>query len=157
MLLALLDSPLNKAGLLTVFIHTKENVLIEVNPQIRIPRTFKRFCGLMTQLLFKLSIRASNGPTKLLKVIKNPVTDHLPAGARTYLLSVTGRLVSLPEFVPTIPSGGPVVFVAGAMAHGKVEPEYPVEDCLAISEYPLSGAAALGRLCAAFENHLGVL
>ncbi len=24
-----------------------QNVLIEVNPRIRIPRTFKRFCGLM--------------------------------------------------------------------------------------------------------------
>jgi rRNA pseudouridine-1189 N-methylase Emg1 (Nep1/Mra1 family) len=39
-LLALLDSPLNKAGRLQVYIHTASNVLIEVNPQIRIPRTF---------------------------------------------------------------------------------------------------------------------
>ncbi|CAM9438925.1 unnamed protein product [Choristocarpus tenellus] len=46
-LLALLDSPLNKAGKLQVYIHTNLNVLIEVNPQIRIPRTFKRFSGLM--------------------------------------------------------------------------------------------------------------
>ena len=67
MLLALLDAPINKAGLLQVYIHTAQNVLIEVNPQIRIPRTFRRFCGLMTQLLFKLSIRASDGSHKLLK------------------------------------------------------------------------------------------
>lgn len=40
---------------------------------------------------------------------------------------------------------------------GQVEPEYPVDECLAISEYPLSGAAALGRLTNAFENHLGIL
>ena len=43
----LLDSPLNRAGLLQVYIHTEKNVLIEVNPHTRIPRTFKRFCGLM--------------------------------------------------------------------------------------------------------------
>jgi hypothetical protein len=43
----LLDSPLNRAGLLQVYIKTEKNVLIEVNPQIRIPRTFKRFAGLM--------------------------------------------------------------------------------------------------------------
>ena len=42
-LLALMDTPLNKAGRLEVFIKTKKNVLIEVNPNIRIPRTFKRF------------------------------------------------------------------------------------------------------------------
>jgi rRNA small subunit pseudouridine methyltransferase Nep1 len=77
-LLALLDSPLNKAGKLQVYIHTTKNVLIEVNPHVRIPRTFKRFCGLMVQLLHKLSIRAVNGPDKLLKVIANPITDHLP-------------------------------------------------------------------------------
>lgn len=41
---------------------------LQVNPKVRIPRTFKRFCGLMVQLLQKLSIRATNGPDKLLKV-----------------------------------------------------------------------------------------
>ena len=48
--------------------HTTKKVLIHINPQVRLPRTFKRFCGLMVQLLQKLSIRATNGPDKLLKV-----------------------------------------------------------------------------------------
>lgn len=43
----LMDSPLNRAGLLQVYIHTEKNALIEINPQTRIPRTFPRFCGLM--------------------------------------------------------------------------------------------------------------
>lgn len=46
-LLMLFDSPLNRAGLLQVYIHTTKNVLIEINPQTRIPRTLKRFGGLM--------------------------------------------------------------------------------------------------------------
>lgn len=49
-LLMLFDSPLNRAGLLQVYIHTAKNVLIEINPQTRIPRTFKRFGGLMGKL-----------------------------------------------------------------------------------------------------------
>lgn len=78
---------MNKAGLLQVYIHTAKGVLIEVNPGVRIPRTFKRFSGLMgsflmkstcrfiskhfpVQLLHKLSIRGINGPEKLLQVIK---------------------------------------------------------------------------------------
>ena len=109
-----------QAGLLKLYVRTEKGVLFEVSPQIRIPRTFKRFCGLMCQLLHKMSIRASNGPTKLLNCIKNPVTNYLPTGARIVLLSVTGKLTSLPEYVPTLPAGEPVVFVAGAMAHGKV-------------------------------------
>lgn len=50
-LLMLFDSPLNRAGLLQVYIHTHKNVLIEINPQTRIPRTFKRFGGLMGKIL----------------------------------------------------------------------------------------------------------
>jgi len=50
-LLTLLDSPLNKAGRLQVYIHTVKGTLIEVNPHVRIPRTFKRFSGLMGQLM----------------------------------------------------------------------------------------------------------
>ena len=81
-LLAILDSPLNKAGRVkAVFVHTQKNVLIRISPHTRIPRTFKRFCGLMVQLLQKLSIRASNGPEKLFKVVKGPVTKYFPAGA----------------------------------------------------------------------------
>ena len=51
-----------------LYVHTAKNVLIEVHAQVRLPRTFRRFCGLMVQLLQKLSIRATNGPDKLLKV-----------------------------------------------------------------------------------------
>lgn len=50
-LLMLMDSPLNRAGLLQVYIHTEKNVLIEINPQTRIPRTFKRFAFLMGEYL----------------------------------------------------------------------------------------------------------
>ncbi len=55
-LLMLMDSPLNRAGLLQVYIHTEKNVLIEINPQTRIPRTFDRFCGLMgkSSLIFQI-------------------------------------------------------------------------------------------------------
>lgn len=80
-LLTLLDSPINKAGKLQVYIHTHKNVLIEVNPHIRIPRTFKRFAGLMVQLLHKLSIRAVNGNEKLLRIIENPVEKYLPSNS----------------------------------------------------------------------------
>lgn len=51
----LLDSPLNRAGLLQVYIHTEKNVLIEVNPQTRIPRTYSRFAGLMGERVLHIS------------------------------------------------------------------------------------------------------
>lgn len=73
----LMDSPLNRAGLLQVYIHTEKNALIEINPQTRIPRTFPRFCGLMGKVIFiqyqtprvKLYTRFSKGISNSLTVL----------------------------------------------------------------------------------------
>jgi rRNA small subunit pseudouridine methyltransferase Nep1 len=94
-LLNLLDSPLNKAGMLQVYIHTHENVLIEINPSVRIPRTYKRFAGLMTHLLHMRKIKGQDTNQILMKVIKNPVTKHLPAGAYKVGTSVTSDLTDV--------------------------------------------------------------
>ncbi|XP_063545948.1 ribosomal RNA small subunit methyltransferase NEP1 [Cydia strobilella] len=153
-LLMLMDSPLNRAGLLQVYIHTEKNVLIEINPQTRIPRTFKRFAGLMVQLLHKFAIRASDGPMKLLKVIKNPVTSHLPVGVKKIAMSFSSKTVqSCRELVP---KDEPIVLIVGAMAHGKVEVDY-AEDVVSVSNYPLSGALTCAKLCSAFEEVWGVV
>ncbi|KNC52976.1 uncharacterized protein AMSG_09151 [Thecamonas trahens ATCC 50062] len=155
-LLMLLDSPLNKAGMLQIFIRTNKNVLIEVNPHTRIPRTFKRFSGLMVQLLHKLSIRAANGPTKLLKVIKNPVTKYFPTGCRRIGTSTEGKMVKLGEYVASLPEDEPVVFVVGGIARGQVNPDY-VTETIAISEFPLSAAGVCSKICTAFEAKWDVL
>lgn len=50
-LLAILDSPLNKAGRVSaLYVETESGKLIAVNPHVRLPRTFKRFCGIMGKL-----------------------------------------------------------------------------------------------------------
>ncbi|XP_038208774.1 ribosomal RNA small subunit methyltransferase NEP1 [Zerene cesonia] len=153
-LLMLMDSPLNRAGLLQVYIHTEQNVLIEINPQTRIPRTFKRFAGLMVQLLHKFSIRASDGPMKLLKVIKNPVTSHLPVGVKKITMSFSSKVVQ--NCRELVPKEEPIVLVIGAMAHGKIEVDYS-EDTISISNYPLSAALTCAKLCSAFEEVWGVV
>ncbi|GFT61256.1 ribosomal RNA small subunit methyltransferase NEP1 [Nephila pilipes] len=152
-LLMLFDSPLNRAGLLQVYIHTEKNALIEINPQTRIPRTFKRFAALMVQLLFKLKIRSSDGNQRLMKVIKNPVTDHLPVGCKKLSMSYSAqKCVNARELVP---ENDPVVIVVGAMAHGQVNVDY-TEETVAISEYPLSAALTCTKLCSAFEEVWGI-
>lgn len=68
--------------------------------QVRIPRTFKRFSGLMVQLLQKLSIRATNGPDKLMKVIKGPVTKYFPPGVKRVGFSFSApNIVTLKDMV----------------------------------------------------------
>ena len=81
-LLALMDSPLNKAGMLQIFIRTDKNVLIEINPRMRVPRTYKRFAGLFGQLLTKYKIKAENSQTVLMRVVKNTFEKVLPINVR---------------------------------------------------------------------------
>ncbi|XP_046910618.2 ribosomal RNA small subunit methyltransferase NEP1 [Dermatophagoides farinae] len=149
-LLMLFDSPLNRAGLLQVYVHTEQNVLIEINPQTRVPRTFKRFAFLMVQLLHKLSVRATNTSDKLMRVIKNPITSHLPVGCRRIGTSFKcSNLIKPKDLVPK--DDQPLVIVIGAMAHGNVQVDYTEYD-VSISQYPLSAALACTKICSAFEE-----
>lgn len=170
-LLMLFDSPLNRAGLLQVYIHTAKNVLIEINPQCRIPRTFKRFAGLMgrfikdfiygfmqltsfhfsVQLLHKMSVRAADTTVKLMKVIKNPISDHLPVGCTKFVMSYTGKLAENPRDLVPKNDDEPIALVIGAFAHGNVDVDY-TEGAFSISNYPLSAALACSKLCNAFEE-----
>jgi rRNA small subunit pseudouridine methyltransferase Nep1 len=110
------------------------------------------FLSCTVQLLHKLSIRAVDGPQKLLKVIKNPVTDHLPTGCQKIGTSFSAeKLVELEDYA----SDQPIVFVVGAMAHGKVDVDYTEEE-VAISEHPLSAALTCTKLCCAFERAWGI-
>ncbi|KAI9179512.1 18S rRNA pseudouridine methyltransferase [Blastocladiella emersonii ATCC 22665] len=157
-LLTLLDSPLNKAGKLQIFISTAKGVLIEVHPSVRIPRTFKRFAGLMVQLLHKLSVKSVNGEERLLKVIKNPITDHLPINCHKICFSYDANTVKLSNYVTTLPEDKSLCVFIGAMAHGVDDfADAFVDEKIGISEYPLSASVACGKLCCAMEDLWNVL
>jgi len=171
-LLALIDSPLNKAGHLQVYVRTKHKVLIEIHSQCRIPRTINRFSGLIVQLLDKMKIKSSNSNDVLMKVIKNPFSQYLPTGTHVYGFTCKGTLFSptamVHRYVQSGPnnseddasaSSPPVCFIIGAMASGSVQLEdHPyIEEMLCISKYPLSGAAAISRIMGAIEQKWGIV
>ena len=47
----------------------------------------------MVQLLHRLSIRSTNSQEKLLRVIKNPITDYLPPNCRKVTMSYEAPVV----------------------------------------------------------------
>lgn len=173
-LLTLLDSPLNKAGRLKVYIRSARNVLIEVHPQTRVPRTARRFYGLMAELLTKFKVRGTSGSEPLFRVIRNPITSHLPVDTRkivcTYncdnVVDVREHAGNIGKLAPTVPAvskqddkekdAQTVLYVVGALAHGKVTEEW-AEENICISEYPLSAATVCARITYAYECLLGIL
>ncbi|PHH58426.1 hypothetical protein CDD81_6072 [Ophiocordyceps australis] len=157
-LLTLLDSPINKAGMLQIYIHTAKGVLIEVSPSVRIPRTFKRFAGLMVQLLHRLSIRSTSSNEKLLRVIANPITDHLPSDCRKVTLSYDAPLVRVREYVESLGPKESICVFVGAMAKGAdTFADSIVDDKLSISNYALSASVACSKFCHAAEDVWDIL
>ncbi|GJQ12242.1 hypothetical protein GpartN1_g4033.t1 [Galdieria partita] len=156
--LSLLDSPLNKAGYLDLYIHTTSNALIKVNPQTRIPRTLKRFCGLMVQLLQDLKIFGHGVSKPLLQVIRNPITDHLPGICWKTVCSYNCENLKSPysHGQEVIKKDIDILYVVGAMAHGKIVEEWADEE-LKISSFPLSASAVCHRICSAYETLYEVL
>ena len=92
-----------------------------------------------------------------MQVVKGPVTQHLPAGARRVGFSRSAPdLVRLKDFVGQLPDSTHAVFVVGAMAHGKLDITY-VDQWVSVSEYPLSAACCIGRITNAFEDKWGIV
>lgn len=152
-----MDSPLNKSGLLQVYIKTKNNILIEINPKCRIPRTYNRFEGLMTVLLQKLKIRAKENSEVLLKVIKNPITDHIPLGSLIVSTNEKSRLVDKDDFALNCTKDYKnIVFVVGAISKGDVKIDYN-HDSVSISSYPLSAGVVCSKICDSFEKAWGII
>lgn len=152
-LLTLLDSPVNKAGKLQIYISTAKGVLIEVNPTVRIPRTFKRFAGLMVQLLHRMSIRSTSSQEKLLRVIKNPITEHLPPNCRKVTLSFEGPVVRVKDYIKTLGTDESICVFIGAMAKGKDDfADDFKDDQISISNYSLSASVACSKFCHAAED-----
>lgn len=131
------------------------------------------------QLLHKLKIKAANvnSNTTLMKVIKNPVTDHLPTGAKIVLCSQYAKeTVQMNEFVQRImgqqqdqdqeqegsSTSEQVVFIVGGFAHTETPleeraKEYGIDHSISVSSYPLSAAVVLSKITNSFEEYWDIL
>jgi len=133
-------------------------VLIEVSPSVRIPRTFKRFAGLMVQLLHRLSIRSTNSQEKLLRVIKNPITDHLPPNCRKVTLSFDADVVRVRDYIDSVGDDESICVFVGAMARGPdTFADKYVDEKISISNFSLSASVACSKFCHAAEDSWGIL
>ncbi len=114
MLLNALSSPLNIEGLLRIYIHTIQGLLIWVNPSTRIPRNYNRFVGLMEQLLIEGQV-----PTKtdkpLMKVLELDLKKFINEEnfSEVILMDERGEHMKLDEFSRLVTSNKSLVMIGG--------------------------------------------
>jgi rRNA small subunit pseudouridine methyltransferase Nep1 len=117
-LLEALGSPLNKEGLLQVYVHTINDHVITVNPQTRLPRNYSRFLGLMEQL-FEAGRVPPKGKALLTlecKTLPQLIRDVKPS--RTVAFSRTGNRKTLEETVLNLKNERRLVILVGGFPRG---------------------------------------
>ncbi|ANQ06847.1 Uncharacterized protein PCOAH_00010850 [Plasmodium coatneyi] len=157
-LIHLLESALNKYGLLQVYIKTHDNQLFFVSSNLKIPKTYDQFESLMVTFLRKYKIKANEKNLCLLKFLKNDYNAILPINGKKIGLSVKGRKVHLSDYVQNFQNETvPVTFFIGAVAYSNpITKLENLDDNISISEFSLSAATCCSTICSEFENLWGV-
>jgi rRNA small subunit pseudouridine methyltransferase Nep1 len=117
-LLEALGSPLNKEGLLQVYVHTREDYVISVNPSTRLPRNYNRFIGLMEQLFHQGKV-PSEGETLLRlehKTLQQLLTET--EADCTLALSREGNPKTLQTAVSSLKTKQKPAIIVGGFPHG---------------------------------------
>jgi len=113
-LLAALDSALNKSGLLNIFIHTRGDNLITINPEVNLPQSYNRFVGLMEDL-FKNKITGEG----FLSIERGNVADILSkTGAEPFLLNPEGAKKTPHQLGTLLSKSDNPALIVGGFSHG---------------------------------------
>jgi len=177
-LLFSLDSILNQEGFLRVWIHTRNDELISVNPETKIPRAGHRFTGLMESLFHNRVVPDRENPLLAIESgwpLASVLEDLRRGGGRVVCLSPPprGKVVGLDRFVREtferagIPGNGkgsqgggsPVIFVVGGFPEGDYRSDvYSVaDDVVSIYEGLLTVWTVTAEIIASAERALGLL
>ena len=116
-LLNALESPLCKEGDLKVFIHTRNDEVIYIDPSWRVPKAYHRFIGLMEQLFVQGHIDA--GDTELLRLEHKTLNDLIreeSCGLPVKVMHAGGAPYQ---------SGEDAVIVIGGFPHGDFSSALP--------------------------------
>ncbi len=123
-LLSILETPLCKAGLLTVHLHLLDGRVIEISPDVRLPRNYDRFIGLFEQLLMNGRIPPEGESlAKMIDTSLPDLTSNLTAGSGESLLLLAienGTKTSAKSLRSILPQDStmPVILGVGAFPHG---------------------------------------
>jgi len=117
-LLEALGSPLNKEGLLWVYVHTNQDYVIKVNPSARLPRNYSRFVGLIEQLFEQGKVPAEGEALLTIekKTLKQLISETKPDHILAF--STEGKPETIQDAIFSLkPKQNPAVIVGG-FAHG---------------------------------------
>jgi len=157
-LLEALGSPLNKAGKLKLLVHTLNSDLLDVSPELRLPRDCYRFRSLIEQLFAVKRVPPEGNPLitfsrKSLGDVKMGVHP-----SRTVALTSRGRARKLSDLCMDLAAETNPLVLLGAYPNGPMREETLKEADEAVSIYPeaLEAWVVTSRLIYEYEKATGL-
>lgn len=121
-LLNALESIANKEGLLRVYVHTRNDEVIYIKPESRIPRNYNRFLGLMESLFKNKVVPKDLELLRLEEQSLNELIDELDPD-EVFIMHEKGELVKPREFGELVASLENAVVIVGGFPHGDFRSE----------------------------------
>lgn len=157
-LLEALGSPLNREGLLRVFVHTFDGHVITIASETRLPRNYMRFIGLMEQLFELGRVPPSGKP--LLKIERKSLKMLLEDVKPSYVLALSsaGKPTTLPKAVLRLTNSERPAVLVGGFPAGDFEEETVelADEVLSIDPETLEAWTVTSRVIYEYERAIGL-
>jgi rRNA small subunit pseudouridine methyltransferase Nep1 len=158
-LLSVLGSPLCKEELMRVYVHTRDNYVIEVNPLTRLPRVYNRFTGLISQLIETGEVPpASDNP--LLRINKETIIELIRKvnPSSITLFTRIGKPSTMEETMKNLSKQDNSVIMIGGFPHGHVSEETArlAGSSISIDKTMLETWVVASRAIYEFERAIGL-
>lgn len=157
-LLEALGSPLNKEGLLRVYVHTVMDYVISIEPETRLPKNYNRFVGLMEDLFEHGKVPPRNKPLLTLK--KKTLKELLDELKPTYVIAfnTSGKPKTIEEAVTAIAGEKKPLMMVGGFPHGSFNESTLnlVDELVCIDPEVLEAWMVVSRIIYEYERALGL-
>lgn len=152
-MLAALDSPLNREGLLDFSVHTRNDEVLEIDPETRVPRSFNRFTGLMEQLFLTGGVPPDDPLIRLENMtLEEKIREIDPD--MTIALSKRGEGTSREELFGRIEVDDDFCVIVGGFPHGEFRSDVETLSDRIVRIYPegLDAITALTHVLQFYEE-----
>lgn len=149
-----LESILSKRGLLRIFVHTRNDELISIDPATRLPKNYPRFVGLMESLFADKAVPSRRAP--LLRLSEDysfkRCLDEIPH-SKAIVLSEQGKKVRLGQYLH---GKEDLLCVIGGFSKGDFRSDVysGADEVISIYEEPLTVWTVASELIVNYENAL---
>ena len=135
------ESLLNISGKMRIFVHTRDDHLITINPETRLPKNYGRFCGLIEKLFREGNIKS--GENELLKIDKVRIDEFLSRMEGEKILLHPGG-APLSEKIPV----DDMIVIIGGFPQGDFMGSYEGTERFRVADVELTAwAAAMEAFC----------